>query len=235
MKPLQTVLRRALAIAALLGLGGPAIAQVQIDTRPNVYTKGEFALLPEWCIDSQDGPYGSPEGGDYLNRSPRAREWVSKMGTDFWHMHHYCRGLRNLMKLQTTNVALRTKTMLLQSTVGEFMYVINNCGPTMPLLPEVYLKLGEVYVMQQDLPAAQQAFQKSRELRPDYWPAYDRWAAVLIDLKEWKRARELLDEGLRESPNQPNLVTRLATVNSAGGRKAAVQRSAAAGADNARN
>lgn len=225
----RRVTRLALTAAALLAaLTAPLHAQVQPDLRANVYTQGDFALLPEWCIDSQDGPYGSPEGGEYLNKSPRARQWVSLMGPDFWHMHHYCRGLKGMLRLRGTGIPPLRRTALMQSTIGEFAYVINNCGPKMPLLPEVYLKQGEVYLMMNDLAAAQFSFEKSRELKPDYWPAYDRWLAVLIDLKRWDTARELAQEGLRQSPAQPNLVARLAAIDAGSGRKSGGAKSAAA-------
>ena len=219
----------AYALFALLALpSAPLHAQVQPNLSANFYTKGDYALLPEWCMDSQDGPYGSPEGGEYLNKSPRARQWVSLMGSDFWHMHHYCRGLKGMLRLRSPGIPPQLRTGLMKSTLGEFAYVINNCGPKMPLLPEVYLKQGEVFLMLGDLPNAQTSFEKSRELKPDYWPAYDRWLAVLIDLKRWDTARELAQEGLRLSPAQPNLTARLAAIDAGAGRKAGGAKSAAA-------
>jgi tetratricopeptide (TPR) repeat protein len=208
-----------LAIAAAASAWTPAQAVERSEMQAKGYTTGELALLPEWCIDSQDGPYGSPEGADYMNRSPRARQWVGLMGGDFWHMHHYCRGLRNMMRLRSGN-AMRPelRTGLIENTIAEFNYVIGNCGEKMPLLPEVYLKLGEVFLMQENLPSAQTAFERSRELKPDYWPAYDRWIQVLIRLKRWETARELTLEGLRNAPNEPNLTARLKTIEAAAGR-----------------
>lgn len=202
---------------AMLTAALPTNAQ-ETGVRAKAVTAGELALLPEWCIDSLDGPYGSPEGREGLNRSPRARQWVAAMGTDFWHMHHYCRGMRDMLRLQSAGLAKRDWEFLTGRAISEFIYVIVNCKSTMPLLPEVYLKKGEVHVMRNELPAASEAFELARKLKPDYWPAYDRWIAVLIELKQYDRARALTQEGLGYAPNQPNLKARLATLNTAAGR-----------------
>ncbi len=211
---------------ALLGAAQPTNAQ-DVGIRAKAWTAGELALLPEWCIDSQDGPYGSPEGGEGLNRSPRARQWVAAMGTDFWHMHHYCRGLRDVLRLQSAGLSKRDWEFLTGRAISEFIYVIVNCKSTMPLLPEVYLKKGEVHVMRKELPAASESFEIARKLKPDYWPAYDRWIAVLMELKQYDRARTLAQEGLGYAPNQPNLTARLAAINAAAGRGGSPRVSAA--------
>ena len=222
---------RWLALAAtcfgLCGAVQTATAQ-EGDIRAKAVTAGELALLPEWCVDTQDGPYGGPEGGEGLNRSPRARQWVSAMGTDFWNMHHYCRGLRDMLRLQRAGLSKLDTEMLTGRAINEFEYIISTCKSTMPLMPEVYLKKGEMHLMRNELPAASQALEISRKLKPDYWPAYDRWVAALIGLKQYDRARALAQEGLGYIPNQPNLTARLAAINAAAGRGSSPRVSAAA-------
>ncbi len=220
MQAMSLFKRTLVMAAAVLGLFTAAADDAQAQAagiRAKEYTAGEQALLPEWCIDSQDGPYGSPEGGSYTNKSPRAPAWVNAMGSDFWHMHHYCRGLRDTMRLRSAGLSGLDKNFLTQRAVSEFYYVINNCKPTMPLMPEVYLKLGEVYLLQQNLPEAQAAFERSRELKPDYWPAYDRWIGVLMGLKQFDTARALVKEGLAHSPAEPTLLARSAALDAAAG------------------
>lgn len=215
-------------IAMLLGCCALAWAQSAGDPKWRGYTKGEWALMPEWCIDSQDGPYGSPEGANWMNKSPRASKWVSLMGTDFWHMHHYCRGLRAKLRLQRPGLSSLDRNWLIRNAISEFEYIFNNCKPTMPLMPEVYLKLGEVHLINKDLGAAQAAFEQSRALKPDYWPAYDRWIAVLIDLRQWEKARQLAEEGLSHMPGEPNLRAHLQRIESATGRRSSPLPAAAA-------
>ena len=210
-------LLRTLAIAgwALLLACGPATAQISPRVAAKEVTRGELALLPEWCIDSQDGPYGSPEGGEYINKSPRAREWVGLMGRDFWHMHHYCRGLRDLIRLSGGVLNPRERTFLLGRAVDEFNYVIDNCQASMPLLPEVFLKRGEIQSQQGDLVNAMDSFDAARKLKPDYWPAYERWVVLLVGLKQYERAAALVDEALAASPDQPNLVAQRKAIQAA--------------------
>jgi tetratricopeptide (TPR) repeat protein len=190
----------------------PALAQQlirdEIRNRSG-YTQGQWALLPEWCIDSQDGPYGSPEGAAWLNKSPRAPHWVTLMGHDFWAMHHYCRGLRQELLLNSLGaVTPRERAAMIENALDEYRYIFRNTKPTMPLLPEVYLKAGEMHLLRNDLPAAQQHFEMARQLKKDYWPAYTRWVDVLIGLKQTDRARELVAEGLAHMPGEPNLLER---------------------------
>lgn len=222
-------------LAALMLASALAQAQSRGDPKWRGYTDGEWALMPEWCIDSQDGPYGSPEGANFTNRSPRAGKWLSLMGTDFWHMHHYCRGLRAMYRLQRPGLSRIDRTFLIQNAISEFQYIFDRAAPTMPLMPEVYLKLGEVQLIANDLGAANLAFEQSRALKPDYWPAYERWARVLINLKQWETARELVLKGLSHSPDEPNLTAQLRTIEAAAGRRNAPPRAAAsAGVETAR-
>jgi tetratricopeptide (TPR) repeat protein len=215
----------ALLKAILCGLGlalavGTALGQGLRDPKVRGYTQGEWALLPDWCIDSQDGPYGSPEGGGYTNKSPRAGKWVSLMGTDFWHMHHYCRALRDMRRAQAANISKRDRDFVLARAISDFEYVLNNCQPSMVLMPEVYLRMGETFLLQNKAGDAATAFEQARKLKPDYWPAYDRWIGVLMDLKQFDSARRLANEGLSHAPGQPQLLARLKTINDRSGQRA---------------
>lgn len=204
--------QRAARWAVLVGITATAWA-AHAQVRPEissrgVFTEGEWALLPAWCIDSQQGPFGSPEGAGY-NKSPRAPQWVALMGSDFWHMHHFCRGLTDQNRLQRADLSPRERLLLMDTAITEFRYVISNCKPTMPLMPEAFLRMGDVHLMRGDLPDASAAFEQARKLKPDYWPAYSRWAEVLIGLKQMEQARALLIEGLAHSPQQPVLLQKL--------------------------
>lgn len=179
-------------------------------------TTGEWALLPDWCIDSQDGPYGmagTAPGG--LNKSPRAAQWVQLMGDDFWHMHHYCRGLRDVLRLNGAMITPAERNYLQERAVNEFEYIIKNAKPTMPLMPEVLLKRGEVQVLQGNLIGAKDSFDAARRLKPDYWPAYDRLSGMLIGLKQYERAAEIIEAGLTASPGQAELLARQKSIKAA--------------------
>ena len=123
-----------------------------------------------------------------------------------------------MLRLKRAGLSKPDTEMLTSRAINEFEYIISTCKSTMPLMPEVYLKKGEMHVMRKELPAASQAFETARKLKPDYWPAYDRWVAVLTELKQYDRARALAQEGLGFAPNQPNLQARLTAINAAAGR-----------------
>lgn len=203
------------AAAALVLVCGGANAQIQ-PLREHItfrgMTPGEFAVLPEWCYDSQGGPYGSPEGPEGLNRSPRAAQWVGAMGKDFWHLHHYCWALRDVYRTRLPDTNERERGFLLARAVSDLVYTIQHCQSTMPLMPEVYLYLGDVYLMQGNRDGAHRAYEQSRQLKPDYWPAYTRWADYLIGLRLWEAARPLLEEGLSHSPGSDEIKERLALI-----------------------
>lgn len=226
-------MRNGLGRWSALGVGlalvwGAAAAQVSAAIRAKEPTPGELALLPEWCIDSQDGPYGSPEGPTGMNRSPRAAKWVAAMGTDFWHMHHYCRGLRDTLRLRRPALSPGERTFLMERAINEFEYVITNCLPSMPLMPEVLLKKGQIHLMRGDLEAASLTFERSRQLKPDYWPAYTMWVDALLELRQYDAARALIEEGLRQVPQSPQLLERQRRI-AAGKRPASMGASSAEG------
>jgi tetratricopeptide (TPR) repeat protein len=178
-------------------------------------TPGEWALLPDWCYDSQAGPYGGPSGGAGLNSSPRASKWVGIMGTDFWNMHHYCYALRDMLRLRIRVMSTADRIYLQGRAINDIGYVIKTCKPTMPLMPEVYLSLGRLYLMTGDLPSASDAFEQSRTIKPDYWPAYEAWIIELTKLRQFKQARELVEAGLKNSPRQPELLALQKSVEAA--------------------
>ena len=193
------LLLRALGLALLMAAALPALAQASTAVTSTQITRGEYHVLPEYCPDTQGGPNGALS-------APNARKWVALMGADFWHMHHYCWGLRDMLRLRQAGLTPNERQMLMGRAVGDFEYVLNRVQPTMPLLPEVLLKKGEVHEMQGNLSAALEAFAASMKFKPDYWPAYDRTVSIYLGLKQTDKALAVAERGLLASPNQPNLL-----------------------------
>lgn len=214
-----------IAAAALAAASAHAQASSALDSR---FTKGEWAVLPDWCIDTQAGPFGGPEGGAGLNRSPRAAQWVAAMGTDFWHMHHYCYALRDRHRLKSAALTPRERTFLIGRAINDINYVLSNAGPKMPLLPEALYRQGEFYLMQQNLGAASDAFARSRELKPDYWPSYVAWIDVLIGMKNYEAAAALTEQGLSAAGDVAALRERQATLKARAPGSASARRAHAA-------
>ena len=175
------------AIALLLGAAGSRAQQTAAN--PNGMSWGELSLLPEYCRDVQGIIYGDAS----FNTSPRAGKWVSSMGQDFWHMHHYCYALLSMNRAKSAGATQPQRTALWLKAEGDYNYVLRNCRPTMPLIPEVLVRLGELHLEMGKLGDAYSDFARAREIKPDYWPAYSRWVDVLMRSGKRSGARELAE------------------------------------------
>lgn len=191
------------------------------------YTDGDWALFPEWCVDTQDkagGPtsWSNPNG---RNSSPRSDYWTSIFGKDFWSMHHFCRGLYWERRIYSGAQSPTQRLIAAKTAADEFRYLIRHCAESMPLMPEVYYRIGDMELRMKSisenynragdmefrlkkLAEAQEAFAAARRIKPDYWPAYTRWVDELISLRLFDTANELVEEGLRHAPGQPQLLER---------------------------
>lgn len=175
------------------------------------YTDADWALLPEWCIDTMDGPYGSPRFGADTgpvgrNKSPRSDYWTGIFGSSFWALHHFCRALYAERHAIQTAKSNTERHSALHAAILDYLYVIKNSSEEMPLMPEVYFRAGALYLRIGDRERASESFAAARRIKPDYWPAYTRWAEELISLRLFDTARKLVDTGLLFAPDQPQLI-----------------------------
>jgi tetratricopeptide (TPR) repeat protein len=150
-----------------------------------------------------------------------------------------------MMRAQAPTLTPQQKRYLYLKAISDYNYVVRNALPTMALMPEVHYKLGELHLAMENVGLASESFNRSRNLKPDYWPSYTRWADVLASLKRYDDALALVREGLRHAPDNNELLKRAAKFEAAGGRAAPLGKVAAvsppaapapakAGADNAK-
>jgi len=194
--------RRRLSLLLAICLPVMVAAQgVDIGKRRGSFTPGELSLLPEYCRDIQGTPTYDGEQGD---------RWRGLMGSSFAHMHHYCRGLRDVHFARTAaGLTTQHRRFLWQRSIDEFNYIVRNSPPDMVLMPEVFVKIGQSNLELGRLYDAQLAFEEARRLKPDYWPAYTIWADRLMSLHKYQAARVLLEEGLSNAPSSQELKSRL--------------------------
>jgi tetratricopeptide (TPR) repeat protein len=171
-------------------------------SKPENVTPGEIALLPTYCIDTMGFGYGDA----YTNTSPRAGKWVAMMGKSFWAMHHFCWALIDVRRAEFMSSRSPVKAGTLARAVGNYQYTINHSTPNFILLPEIYTKLGEAELLLSHIGAASEAFQRARELKPDYWPPYASWAAMLIRSGQKAEAKRHLKLGLENAPDAKILI-----------------------------
>lgn len=189
-----------LGAAALLCL---ALAQGAVAKKPENVTNGEIALLPPYCIDTEGFHYGHEYS---KNRSPRASHWEGLMGKGFWTLHHYCWGLVELRRLQREGRTAPQYGARIRQIVSEYYFVIKNTQPGFVLLPEIWVRIGEAWVLAENWADAQEAYATARSIKPDYWPAYTQWADVLIKRGLKRDAEVLVREGLRQAPTAEALL-----------------------------
>lgn len=195
---------------SLLVAAAPAFAQTDAG-RPK-YTAADWVLLPVWCIDTQDGSFGAPSFGSNpvgRNRSPRSDKWTGVFGNDFWHMHHICRAMYHEQRAKLGVLSSKERAESVSRALDDYQYILQNCSSRMILMPEVYYRIGDLRLKFNDPVRAGEAFLTARRLKPDYWPAYVRWADQLISLKLTDQALALVQEGLTHVPGQPELLQRL--------------------------
>jgi hypothetical protein len=186
-------------------------AQAGSDAGRPPYTQTDWALLPEWCIQTQDGESGDSgwtSRSGSRNPMPRSERLAALFGEDFFHMHHFCRGLYAERRQLRADLSDRERRAAIVTAIDEYRYLIRNCAETMPLMPEVYFRLGEMHLRIEERPQASEAFASARRIKPDYWPAYTRWADELISLRLLHQAEALVDQGLSYSPAQTQLIER---------------------------
>jgi tetratricopeptide (TPR) repeat protein len=189
-------MRRELVLVALAASAALAVA------KPDNVTDGELALTPPYCPDTMGFKYGDA----YYNTSPRAGHWVGLMGKNFWSLHHYCWAMINLRRAQMAGVPPMTRKGLLENVVSDCIYVVKNTAPDFVLLPEIHTRIGETQLLLNNTGAAYDSFAQARALKPDYWPAYLRWAEVLVKINQKGEAKKLIAEGLRHAPDAKPLI-----------------------------
>ena len=172
-------------------------ASVAEANKPKNIEDVEMQLIPAYCPDTMGFKYGDA----YSNTSPKAAHWVSLMGKDFWHMHHYCWARINLNRANKSGISARAKQSLLNMVRGDYMYVIDNAQKNFIMLPEVYTRLGEVELLLGNPNKANDAFSRARVQKQDYWPAYSRWAEYLLSIGRRQEALRVVIGGLTHSPH----------------------------------
>jgi tetratricopeptide (TPR) repeat protein len=164
-------------------------------------TAGEKALLPEYCVDTQTFGYGDAS----YNTSPRAPYWIGLMGKTFWAMHHHCWALIREHRSRGAGVTRQERDGHLIAANSDYVYVIDNATPDFVLLPEIYTRIGENYVLLGNIGAAMDAFGAARKSKADYWPPYVAWARVMLKAGKRQEALAHVETVMRLAPDDAEL------------------------------
>ena len=177
------------------------------EVRPgSKFTHEEYLALPRYCV-AQNGIANKmivrvvPE--------EEVKSWYAMMGEPYNHIHHFCIAL---MLVKRGNGASKTmdRDAFYRSAIENFNYSIRRSPDTFPLKPEFHLRKGMTLRLLGNDGAASHEFYTAVAIKPDYTPAYSALADLLVDLGKPAEALELLDQGLRLSPDSKLLSSKKA-------------------------
>ncbi|MBL8339948.1 MAG: tetratricopeptide repeat protein [Rubrivivax sp.] len=209
---------------------GLTLASLLTAAQPANMTPGEVSLTHPVCEDAQGMPAGWVQ---HFRHSPRAPYWEGLLGKTFWDVHHYCWALIHMQRAQRPGVPKQERDHTMRVAIRDYYYVIHaarrNGDDKMPLLPELFYRSGEAYVLLGEYPQAIAEFERSREAKADYWPPYVAQASLHHKLGMVAQARELLESGLKLMPDDPNLQEALRKIGRGGAAASDTRRPAAGG------
>ncbi len=180
-------------LAALLVLGWSPSASA---SRPMSET--EYMLLPEYCRAQ-----GNVSETNFTRsyRADLVRKWQSALGSNYNHYHHFCWGIASIARAYRPGTAYGSRAALTKSAIADITYTLERATPDFVLLPEVYTKLGEAYLLARDARSAEAAFRKAWEIKPDYWRPYVWWGQYLLHAGRSGEALAVAEEGLKHAPD----------------------------------
>jgi tetratricopeptide (TPR) repeat protein len=186
----------------LLVHAGPILAQDWRDYQTP--RGGDMARLPPYCQYTQNFRNSVPEP----TRSQQVEHWANLLGPSFDGLHHYCWGLLATFRSTDSRFSAEARRALLARSVDEFDYVLRNPREGLVVLPEIRTKKGQSLAQLKRAAEAIGEFQLAIQLKPDYWPPYAYLSDLYRDMGDRARAREVLEDGLKNVPDAQALLSR---------------------------
>jgi hypothetical protein len=198
---------RGLLLAGLCAVSAAANAQTIPGYPESVeaYDTREIALLPKYCTYTQLFRSKVPGG----NNEVEIGRWTDVFGSTFQHLHHYCWGMMKTNRAMLLARDRGVKNFYLADALKEFDYVIERAPPDFVLLPEILDRKAVNLVRLERGPLALVEFERAMQIKPDYWPPYAHAADFHKDAGQIGKARQVLEEGLKHSPDAAALTRRL--------------------------
>ena len=182
---------------------------------PKVPTRAEMRQLPPYCPHTQviSKEYGRKQSaGDY---DAKTKPFVDMYGPDFWHLHHYCFGLVNVIR-SYRSADPKSREFNLSKSLFQFDYVLKRITANSMLRPELHVKRAQSLVLMKRGGEAVGDFKKAISLKADYAPAYAYLSDYYKRSGEKNLALKTLEDGLTKIPSDRSLLKRYADL---GGKK----------------
>jgi len=180
------------------------IFPLNVSSRSLTGNNADYLHLPELCRYTQ---WREPNVNvSILNK------WKRKLGPDWIHVHHFCRGLN--LKFHSQNTMERKQfARLSKDAIGEFSYIRIHASQNFSLMPITNVKIGELLVGLKRFREAEESFHEAIRLNPKFTPSYSELSKLYIKQKQKDKAKKTLLEGLKISPNSKLLKLNLNRIN----------------------
>jgi tetratricopeptide (TPR) repeat protein len=160
-------------------------------------TEIDFAMLPPYCkARASEEP------------SKSYQHWLSRLGTDFVHINHYCNGL-HIIAQSTRLFNKAEQNLLLNRAIQEMSYVEQHASSGFSLLPKISYDIGQLYEKMDKTVEAMQAYRYSIKLNPNLPIPYAALSDLFKKQKDDKMARSILEQGLEHKPSSKALLKRM--------------------------
>jgi tetratricopeptide (TPR) repeat protein len=167
-------------------------------------TMRDFSLLPPFCL-AQMKPELSPPGAPTL--------WSRRLPGGYAHIHHFCSALHTLNLAQRMLPAdegqKKVQRRLFETVTGGIKYMEDNADPQFVLYPQMYATKAEALFALDQPGGAVNYLTKAIEKNKKFTKAYGKLADYYIKTGDKKSANDILQEGLKHSPNSKILHKKL--------------------------
>lgn len=164
-------------------------------------TDHDYSLLPPYCKARASG------------NSPLAKLWEKRLnahGEGFLHIHHYCSALHTINLAQRMIPAdegqKKVRRRFYETATGGIGYMEENADPQFILWPQIYTtKAVALFALDRPGEAVnylEKAIEKNKKFSKAYGMLADYWSKS----GNKKSSIEILDEGLKYSPNSKILI-----------------------------
>lgn len=176
----------------------PAAAVVAEPLLKDTPTTAELRMLPPYCTTK------FTKGNN--PRDPEVKRWLSILGENYQHIHHYCKGINYANR---ANAGGRHAASYLKQSIHNYNYVLGHMTPGFVLLPELLVNRGKVLNRQNKTSEAIEDFMAAIKAKENYTPAYIALSDAYKDMGDREKARKVLEDGLQHKPNSKSLKRRL--------------------------
>ncbi|BCX89797.1 hypothetical protein MIN45_P2170 [Methylomarinovum tepidoasis] len=129
------------------------------------------------------------------------------------HAHHFCHGLKYLIRARRAVGNKQKKRQALKGALNEFGYVETHTkNPHGVLLPYVALYKGDAFLQLGRRPEALREYLKAIRLRPKFPQAYAKLAKLYQEMGQIDKAAKVLRYGIRKTHTK-SLVHQLQRLN----------------------